>query len=283
MVRIGAVSYLNTRPLVHGLGEEPGAAAIELSFDTPAILARRMRDGELDVALLPVIELARLPGLEVVPGLGITTHGPTRSVLLVGSAPPESARRVALDPESRTSNALVRVLFDRVWRREPELIEGEASLAATLERADTAVRIGDKALFEPAPTGAHVADLGEVWTEATGLPFVFAAWCARPGVVDQPLYRRLHAARRRGRQAVGTIAESFAWRDHRDPALARDYLERHIRFRLGSAELRAMRLFFDAAASIGEIEAAPEIRLALQRRTRCDEVADEMRAARGVP
>lgn len=276
-LRIGAVAYLNTRPLVHGLAGS-GAERLELSFDVPAVLAERMRRAELDVALLPVIELARIPDLEIVPGLGIVTRGPSRSVLLVSRLPLERIRRVALDPESRTSNALFRVLCARVWRIDPEIVEPRCgapagSLEEALADCDAVVRIGDKALFETPPADCQVEDLGEVWTRSTGLPFVWAAWIARRGVIDRQTYRLLHDARRRGVRAIEEIAASYAWNGTRDAGLARAYLDSHIRYRLGAAEIEGLGAFLDEAAAAGLISAVPAIRLAL-RSGACGEAAD---------
>ncbi|MHC4428577.1 MAG: menaquinone biosynthetic enzyme MqnA/MqnD family protein, partial [Planctomycetota bacterium] len=227
--RIGAVSYLNTRPLVYGMVRGLGADRIDLSFATPAVLADRMAASELDMALLPIIELARIPGLELVPGLGIVTNGPSRSVLLVSHRPADSIETLALDPDSRTSNVLARVLLAEVWSRRPEILEGDPGLEQTLGRADAAVRIGDKALVEPLPPDAFVYDLGEIWTRETHLPFVFAAWAARAGVVDRELYRVLHESRRRGSRAVDEIAAGYTWNGEPFPDVAREYLTDHIR------------------------------------------------------
>jgi chorismate dehydratase len=260
---IGAVAYLNTRPLVAGLAGTPGIA---LSYAVPALLAERMAAGLLDVALLPIVELSRLPHLELVPGLGITTCGPSRSVLLVGRRPPHEIRSLALDPHSRTSNVLARVLLAEVWGVAPRCTIGPAELDAALETADAAVRIGDKALFEPLPAGTIAHDLGAVWTERTGLPFVFAAWAARPGVVDRRLYVLLHDCRRRGRQQVARIAADYSWNGRKDPQLALAYLTEHMRYRLGAAELRGIERFFRAAHAHGLVDTVPEVRFALARR-----------------
>lgn len=280
-VRIGAVSYLNTRPLVYGMQDGPGAERVRLSYATPAVLADRLAGGELDVALLPVIELARIPGLELVPGLGIVTEGPSRSVLLVSSCPADAIESIALDPDSRTSNALARVLLAEVWKRRPRIHTGGPSLEESLEAADAAVRIGDKALFDTLPSGAHVHDLGEVWTNETRLPFVFAAWAARPGIVDRELYRLMHDSRRAGSRAVDRIAGEFTWNGRHHPDIAREYLTRHIRFRLGANELRAMELFFGAAHRLGLIDEVPRIRLAFKRWSTCHEVAARLES--GAP
>ncbi len=271
--RIGAVSYLNTRPLVYGLERWGPAAGLELSFDVPSALSDRLADGRLDLALLPIVELARIPELEIVPGLGIVTRGPSRSVLLVTRRPLDEVRTVALDPHSRTSNALARLLFAELRETPPRFLDGPLELTAALAQADAAVRIGDKALFEPQPDGATAHDLASVWTEHTGLPFVFAVWAARPGLVDRELYKRLHASRREGSRALDEIAAGYRWRGRGYPEIAAAYLRENILFRLGAAEVRSMRRFFDACASHGIVARAPELRLAFQRWTTCHETA----------
>jgi chorismate dehydratase len=271
--RIGVVDYLNARPLEYGLEQGLGAESIELSYDVPARLADRMAQGRLDVGLLPVIELARMPEMELVPGLGIVTRGAARSVLLVSKLPIDEVRSVALDRESRTSNALIQVLFARVWGRRPEFRSGRSRLSHALTECDAAVRIGDKALFETPPDSCRVFDLGQIWTHGTGLPFVYAAWLARPGVMTRELYRMLHESRRLGLRNIDAIATDYRWNGAGDVELARAYLSENILFRLGAAELEAMHLFFASAAELGLIDRAPEIRMALERWTACHETA----------
>jgi chorismate dehydratase len=283
VIRIGAVSYLNTRPLVFGMEQGLGRNRIELSYDVPAVLAERMRREELDVALMPVVALAEMPELELVPGLGIVTYGPSRSVLLLANRPLDEVRAVGLDPESRTSNALTRILFQRVWPGTPVFEPAPRGLDEALERFDAVVRIGDKALFEQAPHDVYVHDLGGVWTADTGLPFVFAAWIARPGVVYRVLYRMLHTSRREGSKMIPLIADDYSWQGLRDPQRSRLYLERNIRFKLGSPEVRAMELFFRSAAKLGLIDRAPTIKfvkLGSTRRSGCHETAARQGATR---
>ena len=274
--RIGAVSYLNTKPLIRGLEQDARAGRVELLLDVPAGLAPRLAAGELDVALLPVIELAGFPGAEIVPGLAITTRGASRSVLLLARRPLAEIESVALDPESRTSNGLVQVLFAERFGAAPRFVPGPRELDRALAAHDAVVRIGDKALFEPMPAGTTAHDLGLEWTTATGLPFVWAVWVARPGVVDRRLYGLLHDSRRAGAAAIEHIAQSFSWNGRQDPALARTYLMEHIQYRLGAPEIEALRLFFSAAARLGIVERPPEIRLALSRRTDCHETAERL-------
>jgi chorismate dehydratase len=266
-IRVGAVSYLNTRPLVYGFEHGLGRDRIELSYDVPSILADRLARDELDVALIPVVELARIPDLEIVPGLGIVSRGPARSVFLISNGPPAEARTVGLDPESRTTNALTAVLYARVWDAHPEFATGPVDLPASLTEHDAVVRIGDKALFEPAPAGTTAVDLGELWDRTMGLPFVYAVWAVRTGILDESLHRIFHESLRRGSEAIERIAADYTWNGRRFPELAREYLTRHIRFELGSEELEALRCFLEAATRLGLIPAAPALRMGLERRS----------------
>jgi chorismate dehydratase len=261
-VRIGAVSYLNTRPLVHGLREGLGRGRIDLSYDVPSALARRLAAGDLDVALVPSIELARLEGLTVVPGLGIAARHEVLSVLLVSRAPVAEMTSIALDPESRTSNALVRVLCAGLWGVAPRFEEAAGPLDAILASHDAAIRIGDKALHEPLPEGGIAHDLAGAWRGWTGLPFVFAVWAARPGALDAETVGWLHESYRRGRAAIDEIAAEHAAVVGGDRALLRRYLTEHVRFEVGDEELRGLHRFLELAARHGAVDRVPEVRLA---------------------
>ena len=257
-VRIGAVSYLNTRPLVFGFDQGVASDRVDLSYDVPSVLADRMAAGELDVALLPSIEVARIGNLAIVPGLAITADGPVKSVLLVSNKPIEKIRSVALDPESRTSNALTRILFATHWNVRPSFAAGPRDLDLALSEFDATVRIGDKALFDPVPPGCAAHDLGAAWKEMTGLPFVYAVWAAKPGVVDRPLYRAFHLSRRLAGQVLETIGADYTWRGAQHPSIAIPYLTDNMRYRLGSQEAKALRLFWRLAAGLGILDHAPE-------------------------
>jgi chorismate dehydratase len=268
MVRLGAVPFLNARPLVFGLEQGGGRGRIALSYDVPARLAERLAAGDLDGATLPSIELARIGGLVVAPGLSIASRGPAASVLLLSKRPLDRIRSVALDPESRTSNALVRILFDGPWDGRPAFEAATADLTRALHAHDAAVRIGDKALFEPVPPGVEVWDLGAAWTIWTGLPFVFAVWAFRDGSLDREIYEALHASRRSGAAALAAIAVDYTWNGRRDPELAATYLSRHIFYRLGDPEVAGLRRFLAEAARLG-LAQETAFRLATFRDTPC--------------
>ncbi|HEX4823926.1 MAG TPA: menaquinone biosynthesis protein [Candidatus Polarisedimenticolaceae bacterium] len=268
MIRIGAVSYLNTRPLVFGL-EQAADPRYALSYDVPSVLSTRLEAGELDVALLPVIELARIPDLAVVPGIAIGSYGDCRSVLLVSKKPLDEIRTVALDPESRTSNALVQVLAADAWGISPRFGPGPRDLELALTEHDAVVRIGDKALFTPLPPGTRSFDLGGAWTQATGLPFVFAVWAVRMGALDRDLYTALHESRRSAHAELAAIADDYTWNGRRDPETAFRYLTEAMRYRFGGPELTALNRFLASSARLGLIDRAPEIRIAAFLPTAC--------------
>ena len=265
-IRAGAVSYLNTRPLVFGLEQGLGADRLELTYDAPSVVASRMAEGSLDLALLPVVELARIPNLVVVPGLAIGSLGLCRSVLLVARKPLADVKSIALDPESSTSNALAAVLSAEAWGIKPEWVTGPLDLTQALAEHDAVVRIGDKALFEPLPAATIAYDLGGAWTARTTLPFVFAVWATRPGVVDREVYEMLHASRRAGHAAIPAIAADYTWNGRQYPDIALPYLQEAMRYRLGDPEVAAMRRFLSAAAEVGVIDAAPPIDFAEVKR-----------------
>jgi chorismate dehydratase len=267
--RIGAVSYLNARPLVFGLEQGLGAGKVELSYDVPSVLASRMAAGELDVALLPVVELARIPDLAVFPGLAIGSHGACRSVLLVSRVPLSKIGSIALDPESRTSNALVQVLCKEAWGIAPRFSVGPRDLGLALTEHDAVVRIGDKALFERLPAGLTAHDLGEAWTTLTRLPFVFAVWAARMERVDRDVYQLLHDSKRASDPVLDAIAEDYTYAGVQYPEIARSYLREAIRYRFGGPELAGLRRFLASAAESGLIEAVPEVRIAFVAQARC--------------
>ena len=268
-VRIGAVSYLNARPLVFGLEQGLDTSRFELTHDVPSVLASRMAADELDVALLPTIELARIPDLAIFPGLAIGSAGPCRSVLLVAARPLDEIRSISLDPESRTSNALVQVLCREAWGIMPQFTVGPRDLDLALAEHDAVVRIGDKALFETLPAGLVAHDLGEAWTTLTRLPFVFAVWATRLGSMDRDVYQLLHDSKRAADLVLDVIADDYTYGGMQYPEIARSYLREAIRYRFGGPELAGLRRFLDAAGRLGLAPAAFELRIAFSAEARC--------------
>jgi chorismate dehydratase len=248
-VRIGAVNYLNTKPLIHDLERlAPGA---ELVLDLPSRLADLLEQGHLDVALIPVIEYFRHGGYSVVPNIAIASHGPVLSVTLFSRVPWAAVRRVALDEGSRTSAALTQVLLRHRHGVRPEVVPLPLDRDAEDADADAVLLIGDRAMRACLPGFAHAYDLGQEWHDWTGLPFVYAVWAVRPGVDLGPVADALHEAKRRGLADVGRIAHREAPHLGLDAGFCRRYLQTIIRFDLGPRELEGLQKYYSLACQLG--------------------------------
>ena len=145
-LRVSVVKYLNTAPLVWGLEHGPAKGRYRLTYTVPAECAEALRSGAADVGIIPSIEYQTIPGLRIIPHIAIASERKVESVLLVSRGPARRAKRVALDSSSRTSAALVKILFALLWKREPEYLEAAPDLKAMMSSADAALLIGDPAL-----------------------------------------------------------------------------------------------------------------------------------------
>jgi chorismate dehydratase len=251
-IRVGAVSYLNAKPLYYGLCEHnPG---VRLTMDVPSKLAEQLAAGDLDVALIPSIEYLRGVGLgyEIIPGFAIAARGPVRSVKLFGRVPWDQVERLALDAGSRTSQVLARIWLDERHGVRPHQIEelplGVSPLEST---ADAVLVIGDRAMRMPHEPFHDVVDLAEAWHDLTGLPFVFALWVARGGVDLDELPAALEQCRTMGLAHADELARTHGLRLGLDHATCYDYLTRVLSYDLGEAELAGLRQFAARAARLG--------------------------------
>jgi len=260
-MRIGAVSYLNTKPLVYRLAEI--APQHELVFDLPSRLADRLAAGQLDVALIPSVEYFQNPAYTIVSDACIACRGPVRSVKLLSRVPLDSIRTLALDEGSRTSVALVRVLLKEQFGLSPRLLPFPIDAAPESIAADALLMIGDRAMHPP--RGQFVAewDLGDVWCRWAELPFVFAMWVARRvhecnemhqrssvhecDEMHQPELVELAGLLNQARDLGVANVEEIAQREHAAAGLTSNdcltYLRDHLHFYLGERELAGLQQF----------------------------------------
>jgi chorismate dehydratase len=249
-LRLGAVEYLNARPLVFGLED---ASRFDVRFDVPARCAELLHRGAIDVGLIPSIEYlrGRVP-YAIVPSLAVASDGPVVSVALYTRKDPHDLRSIALDTTSRTSVALTTVLAHRAYGVSPRLLSMSPDLDAMLAQADAALIIGDKALFlDHDAAGVTKIDLGQAWKALTGLPFVYAFWAGRPGAAAPPDVAALQAARDRGREQLASVAREYYPDDPASRAVAERYLRDNIRHVLDEAELAGLQAFYRYAAELG--------------------------------
>lgn len=248
-LRIGAVNYLNTKPLIHDL--ESLAPEAELVLEVPSLLADLLHEGGLDVALIPVIEYFRAGPYRIVPNIAIGSHGPVLSVTLFSKVPWPQVKRVALDEGSRTSSALAQVLLRKRYGLTPELVPLPLDQNAENVEADAVLLIGDRAMRACLPGFPFAFDLGQEWHDWTGLPFIYAVWAVREGVDLGPVADALEEAKKRGLRNVGPIAAREAPLLGLDAGFCRRYLSHIIRFDLGPRELAGLKRFHNLAAELG--------------------------------
>jgi chorismate dehydratase len=248
-LRVGAVSYLNTRPLVYGLAET--APQIELLFDLPSRLADGLSAGRYDVALIPVIEFLREPRYSVVSDACIACRGPVLSVKLLSRKPIAQIETLALDEGSRTSAALVQILLERRFGIRPRLWPLSITADVASNSADAILLIGDRAIHPPAGPYAEVWDLGDEWCRWAEKPMVFALWAGRPGVDLRGLDVVLAEARDRGLANLESIAKTESATVAMTPRECLGYLRDNLYFHLGPRELSGLQLFREEAARLG--------------------------------
>jgi chorismate dehydratase len=245
-MQIGAVSYLNSRPLIEGLeGLLPSA---NLVLDYPSRLADALSNGQLDVALIPSIEYFRRPGYEVISDACVAARGEVLSVKLYCRVHPGQIRTLALDEGSRTSAALTKVILAERYGVIPKTEPLRMESTTTDSGADAVLLIGDRAMHSPEESFVEVIDLGQFWYDWTGLPFVFAMWVARREVNTEGVDEALSHARDLGIANVADIAREEAPRLGISETLAHTYLTRNLHYHLTSAERSGLKLFSELAA-----------------------------------
>lgn len=265
MITIGAVSYLNTLPLVHTLDRRP---EIRLIRKVPAALLPDLENGLLDIALCPVIDAQTSSReLVIVPSGAIGSRSRTLTVRIFSRRPLDQIDHLHVDGDSHTSVALAQVIFHRQFGRHPKVsplndvsaLEGNKDLEATL-------LIGDKVVTaEPSPvTFPHQLDLGEAWRNLTGLPFVFATWLAPPEAQLGDLPVTLSEIRKDNHAKIKSLVHDWAREHHWPEASALNYLRDLLDYEIGPPQLAAIRLFWNECAELGLIEGPRTIEILRQ-------------------
>ncbi len=246
---IGAVNYLNARPLMFTLPQLLPEAEIVVDF--PSRLADGLADGRFDVALIPSIEYLRQPGLRIASDAVIACDGPVRSVKLYGRVPVERVETLALDEGSRTSAALAQILLRERFDLKPRLLPLPLESLPASSPADAIVVIGDRGMHAPGEELAFTWDLGEEWSRWTGLPFVFALWAARPHVQEARIDCALAAARDQGLTHLPQIARLASPEVGLPESECLSYLRDNLEFHLGPRQRKGLDFFYELAKRHG--------------------------------
>jgi len=250
VIRIGAVGYLNARPLTWALDRSP--EYWDVRYDLPAVCAALLHRGETDLGLIPSIEYLQSPDYRFVPGVGIGSRGPIASVALYTRVPVNEIRSIALDTSSRTSVSLIRVLCHHRFRIAPRFEPHGPDLAAMTREHDAGLLIGDPAFdVDHLSLGLTKVDLGDEWTAMTGLPFIYATWTGRPGAIADADVRALQEAQAEGVASRLAIAEEYGRGDAARATKAANYLRDNVKYGLGADEATGLQTFLDYAADLG--------------------------------
>lgn len=268
VVRLAAVSYLNTRPLIEGLD---GLAGLDFVRAVPSQIASMLRQGDADVGLVSLLDAVSGPEpLTLLPCGVIGCDGPTLTVRVFSAVEPSRITTLHADTDSRTSVVLAQVILDRLHGIRPAVHDfdtrerfGSAATDSDAAWPEAVVLIGDKVVQKspPAVRYPHQIDLGEAWKGLTGLPFVYACWACRPGMEEergvQTAVAVLDRQRRRNQARLDRIVAERAPEHGWPPDLARRYLGELLRFDAGPAEREAVERFVAMAADLGLIQPGP--------------------------
>lgn len=238
-IRIGAVSYLNTRPLLFGLKRSGLMDRIELVEEYPSRIAAMLLNDEIDVGLVPVAIIPRLQQAHIVTDYCIGAEGDVASVALFSEVPVEQVTRVLLDYQSRTSVNLARVLLKEYWKLSPVLEDAKEDFRNDITGTTAGVVIGDRAL-EQRKISAYTYDLAGAWKVYTGLPFVFAAWVANKALPED----FTDAFNRANGYGIKHIDEVVAENPYDVYDLKKYYTE-NISYQLDEAKRKGLALFLD--------------------------------------
>lgn len=243
LLRLSAVSYLNTKPFIYGLFRSDLAGEIDLSLDIPSVCAQKLRSGEADLVLSPIAVVPELPEAWLMSNYCIGATGAVKTVCVFSEKPLEEVKRIYLDFHSRTSVALVKVLSEKYWKIGAELTPAPPGFEQLIGGDTAALIIGDRAigLDKKFP---HVYDLGEAWTAWTGLPFVFAAWIAlKP--LNPELMARFNRALKAGIDHIPELVKILPGMDHFN---LESYFRKNISYPLDEAKWQAMNRFLNIIA-----------------------------------
>jgi chorismate dehydratase len=262
-LRISAISYLNTAPLMWDFEHGDAGLDFDISYTLPSSCARSLAEGTADIGIIPAAAYAEIPGLLILPEVAIASRRAVRSILLVSKVPLENVRTVALDTSSLTSVALTKVLFAKWLGGGRTFTSMPPEIDKMLAEHDAGLLIGDPAL-KIDRTRYHALDLAEEWIRHTGKPFVFAFWAIRKEALTESaldLPAVFQNSRDHGLEpsSLNQIAGEWAPRLDIGEADVKSYLTQNIHYKLDAGCLEGLQLFYQYAAEIGALPAAPEL------------------------
>ena len=238
-IKVGAVSYLNTKPLIYGFEQGMMADEIDLVIDYPANVAKLLVENKIDIGLIPVAAIPLLMEHYIISDYCIGCDGEVASVCLFSQVPINEIETILLDYQSKTSVALLQLLLNEHWKIEPTLIESSADYEKDIKGTTAGLVIGDRA-FKQRLISPYIYDLGLAWKEMTGLPFVFAAWVSNKEI-DADFVEQFNRANKYGLERLEEVVEKNT-SPHFD---LRSYYTKNIEFKLSVIKLQSVKFFME--------------------------------------
>jgi len=238
-IRVGAVSYLNTKPLIYGFEQGRMNNEVELGFDYPAKVAAALLNDEIDIGLIPVAVIPKLKEYHIISSWGIGASRPVASVCLFSEVPVAAITHVLMDYQSRTSAALLKLLLKKYWQIDPVLIDTKEGYQDAIRGTTAGLVIGDRALSQRKHS-TYIYDLAEAWQDMTGLPFLFAAWVSNKKLPED-FIRDFDQSTSRGLDHLDEIVAAHPFPDY---DLHKYYTE-NIDYRLDESKKQALELFLE--------------------------------------
>ena len=258
--KLGAVSFLNTKPLIYGIEKNLFSHNFELTKAVPSALAVDLNARRLDAVLIPSIAYAKnSPDLRIVPECGIIAHDAVNSIRLYFNKNLRSIRSVAVDVSSMTSVVLTKIILAEKFEVKPELLVAKPDVDKMLASADAALIIGDSALFQASLRERNYLDLAEEWNDMTGLPFVFAVWAGKQNSLDPNDVQSIIFSKNLGLDNIDSLCHEAASEYNTSFDVVKTYLTENVQFDLGETEIAGMRHFFELAYYHGALEYLPSL------------------------
>jgi chorismate dehydratase len=260
-LRVSAISFLNTAPLMWDFDHGDLRRDYRVDYTLPSACAEILRNGMADIGIIPAAAHTTIPDLLVIPDVAIAARGPVRSILLVSKVPIDQIKTVAADTSSRSSVALLQVLFNKFIHTKPEFIPMPPQLEPMLKQCDAGLLIGDPALLAKTD-GFHVYDLAEEWKRFTGKSFVFAFWAVRKQALQDhdgiSVVNAFQKSRDTGLQPenIARTAKEWTGRLGLSETEITSYLRDNIYYKLDNDCLEGLRLFYQFAAECGALPKA---------------------------
>ncbi|MBS1600053.1 MAG: menaquinone biosynthesis protein [Bacteroidetes bacterium] len=236
-IRVGAVSYLNTKPLLYGIQRSSLMSNIDLKIDYPAKIASMLLNDEIDLGLVPVAIIPQMKSYYINTDYCIASNGPIASVCLFSETPLEKVEKVLLDYQSRTSVLLAKILLKEYWNAQPELVDARDDFREHIREKVAGVVIGDRAL-EQRFQSKYIYDLGDAWKKLTNLPFVFAAWISNKKL-DDVFVREFNNANAVGLHNLESVLKEIEY----DKFDLHDYYTKFIKYTLDEKKMKGLDLF----------------------------------------